>query len=181
MNRHSLYALALVSLCAVTAPAAGQSGRQQPRSKPALSPTQQQNLAKLKADLQAIHGKSTVTPEQKQAVKNDLIQIFSGASKPSQDSVSKLAADLTAAVADRKITPAEAYKLSQDVAAVLASANISQQSVNQLKADVQALLRATNITQADLQTIQSDVNAIIDTAKAKARAATTTRPRKKNR
>lgn len=144
------------------------SHAQQPTTatKPSVQPQQQQNLAKLKTDLQTIHAKSSVTPAQVQAVANDLMAIFSTANRPSKQSVQKLAKDLTAIVADRKITPTEAYKLSQDVAAVLASANISQGAVDKLLADIQILLKATNITQTDLQTIKADVKAIVDTARS---------------
>ena len=125
---------------------------------------QKQNLAKLKSDLEVIHGKSQVTPQQKQAVAQDLYKILSTANKPSQASVQSFANDLTKYLADGKITTLEAMKLTQDIEAVLASANISQQDEQKLMRDVQTLLKATNLTQADMQTLYRDVQAIVTTA-----------------
>ena len=104
------------------------------------------------------------TPQQKQAVAQDLYKILATANKPSQQSVQAFANDLTAYLADGKITTAEAMRLTQDMQAVLASANISQQDAQKLMRDVQTLLKATNLTQADAQTLQRDVQAIVTTA-----------------
>ncbi len=160
-----LFVLSLSSLQATqikgkTAPKTKDKGE---KSSPDLK-QQQQNLAKLKGDIETIYKNSAVTPQQKQAVTQDLLKILSTANKPSQASVQTLAHDLTAFLADKKITPAEAMKLTQDVSAVLSSANISQQDAQKLLADVKTLLKATNMTQADIQILVQDVQAIVKTA-----------------
>lgn len=142
-----------------------------PKNGSKLSAQQQSNLTKLKTDLEAMYGKSTVTAAQKQAVKDDMAKIMSGASKPSKESVQKLATDLSKAVADKSITPKEAAQLSQDVATVLNSANISQADAQKLLTDTQTLLKATKLTKADAQTIANDVKAIVTTAQTNAKNA----------
>ncbi len=47
-----------------------------------ISETQQKNIQKLTSDLQAIKQGSQVTPEMKQALKNDLMAMAEGATKP---------------------------------------------------------------------------------------------------
>ena len=126
--------------------------------------SQRQNLAKLKADLKAIHGKSQITKQQKQAVAQELYAILSAAQRPSQESVQALAGDLTQFLADGKIGPGEAFQLTTDISSVLSAANISQESAQKLKAEVQVLLKASNLTQADVKLLQQDIQAVIQTA-----------------
>jgi len=147
-------------------PRAKPTGKQGAKEPPAGAVQQQQNLARLKSDLQAIYKNSNVTPAQRQAVANDLRRILASATQPSSQSVNALANDLCNAVADGALDPAECMKLADDVAEVLASANISQQDAQQLMRDVQTLLRASNVTQADAQRILNDVQAIIRTAQS---------------
>lgn len=150
-------------------------------TRPTLSTQQQQNLTKLKTDLQALQGKSEVTTAQKNAVKQDLQKILSGACKPSQQSVQTLANDLSKAVADGTISTSEATKLVHDVTVVLNEANVSQQDVQKLLADVQTLLKATNLSRSDAQTIYDDVKAITTTARQNAQTAKGTKTRTKTK
>lgn len=130
-----------------------------------LSPTQQQNLQKLQADLQAIKQGSQVTPEQKQALKNDLLAMADGATKPDQALVQQLANDLADAMSDGSIDSKEKAKLANDLQKVMASANIPMDEVNQAIADAQAILAASGVTKSDVQTIVNDLKAIASEAK----------------
>ncbi len=130
-----------------------------------LSPTQQQNIQKLQADLNAIKQGSQVTAEQKQALKNDLMAMADGATKPDPALVQQLANDLAEAVADGKIDNKEKAQLSNDLYKVMNSANIPAEEVNQAISDAQAILTASGLTKADVQTIVSDLKAIGTEAK----------------
>jgi len=134
--------------------------------RPQLSATQQQNVQTLVTDLQAMHSKSQVTPEQKQQLKNDLMAMADGATKPSQASVQKLATDMQAAWSDQKLSPKEQYQLTADVAAVLNSANIPASEVQAALTDAQAILQASGLNQADAQKIVADLKAIAAEGKA---------------
>ncbi len=162
---------AILGVSATTIEAAQFKGKTPPKGKGGASESakpQQQNLAKLKSDLEAIYKNSAVTPQQKQAVAQDLQKILATANKPSQASVQALANDLATILADKKITPTEALRLTQSVSAVLSSANISQQDAQKVAADVKTLLKATNATQAQAQVIVQDVQAIVKTAQQNA-------------
>lgn len=137
-------------------------------SKPSgthLSETQKQNLQKLQADLQAIQQGSQVTTEQKQALKNDLMAMAEGATKPDPALVQQLANDLSEAIADGSIDNKEKAQLANDLQKVMTSANIPPEEVNQAIADAQAILTASGVDKSEVQTIVSDLKAIATEAK----------------
>jgi hypothetical protein len=139
-----------------------------------LSEQQQQNLQKLQSDLQAIKQGSQVTPEQKQALKNDLLAMADGATKPDPALVQQLANDLSAALADGNVSNAEKAKLTKDLDAVMDSASIPAAEVQQAISDAQAILTASGVDKADVQTIVKDLQAIANEAKKNAQAAGST-------
>ena len=145
------------------APPAMQGGRN--RSGSRMSPTQQQNIQKLQADLQAIKQGSQVTPEMKQALKNDLMAMADGATKPDQALVQALANDLSKAMADSSISNQEKAQLTKDLYAVMNSANVPASEVNQAISDAKTILTASNVSQQDVQTIVKDLKAIGSEAK----------------
>lgn len=144
---------------------AGRRGTSEKPTGANLSAQQQQNLQKLQADLQAIKQGSTVTEAQITALKNDLLAMADGATKPDAALVQKLAADVSAALADGKLTNAEKAKLAQDLDAVMDSANIPEAEVQQAISDAQALLAASGITKEEVQTVVKDLQAIATEAK----------------
>jgi exonuclease VII large subunit len=89
-----------------------------------MSKTQQQNINKLKADLNSIKQGSQVTQAQKDALKNSLTAIVDGATKPDPDLVQQLANDLTQAIADSNLTTKEKIQLATNLQKVMNSANI---------------------------------------------------------
>ncbi|MBL8204511.1 MAG: hypothetical protein JNM09_09805 [Blastocatellia bacterium] len=138
------------------------------RTKPTgsnLSPTQQQNIQKLQADLQAIKQGSQVTTEQKQALKNDLMAMADGATKPDPALVQQLANDLSEAIADGSIDSKEKAQLANDLQKVMNSAGIPPEEVNQAIADAQAILASSGVDKSAVQTIVNDLKAIATEAK----------------
>lgn len=159
--------LAALSATAFAQRAGGRTGRtgtERSGNKPTgahISETQQQNIQKLTSDLQAIKQGSQVTPEMKQALKNDLMAMVDGATKPDQALVQKLADDLADAMSDGNISNAEKAKLTNDLYAVMNSASIPAAEVNQAIADAQVILAASGVTKQDAQTIANDMKAIV--------------------
>lgn len=142
----------------------GKTGAEKSGNKPTgahMSETQQQNIQKLTSDLQAIKQGSQVTPEMKQALKNDLMAMADGATKPDPALVQKLADDLADAMSDGNISNAEKAKLTNDLYAVMNSANIPASEVNRAIADAQVILAASGVTKQDVQTIANDMKAIV--------------------
>jgi len=116
-----------------------------------MSEAQQQNVQKLKSDLLSIKQGSQVTTEQKQALKNDLMAMADGATKPDQALVQTLANDLSQAMSDGKMTTTEKAKLAKDLEAVMNCANIPLSEVQAAITDAQAILAASGIMQQEVR------------------------------
>ena len=127
---------------------------------PAVPAARQQNINQLVADLKTIKSKSSVTPEQKQQLKKDLQAAAEGAKKPSPESVTKLANDLSTAWADQKLSPTEQTFLAQNINAVVNSANISPAESQAALNSAQTILKYSSITKDDAQKINNDLKAI---------------------
>jgi uncharacterized protein YdeI (BOF family) len=155
---------------------------EQPRPTGAhLSPAQQQNINRLATDLNAIKQGSQVTQAQKNALKNDLLAMADGATRPDPALVQQLANDLAGAMSDGQLSSREKTKLTQDLYQVMNSANISVAEVNQAIADAQAILQASGINRAAAQTIASDLKAIAAEAQKNAQGAAGQRLRRKQK
>lgn len=128
--------------------------------KPAMSAQQQANINKLKQDLGRIKNESEVTQGQKEQLAYDLRNLAEGTQKPSQQSVDKLAHDLSTAMADGNLTKMEQAQLAQDVATVMNSANIPPSEVEAALKSAAAILESSNVDSADAQQIMTDLNAI---------------------
>ena len=127
---------------------------------PKINEAQQQNINQLLADLKAIKSKSTVTPEQKQQLKKDLLTAAEGTKKPSQESVAKLANDLSAAWANQKLSATEQAYLAKDLNAVMNSASVSPAESQAALNSAQTILKYSGLTKDDAQKINNDLKAI---------------------
>lgn len=125
-----------------------------------VSEQQQQNLLTLKNDLVALQAESAVTQAQIQALSTSLMAMADGATKPSQELVTALATDLSAALDDGDLTAMEQATLARDLEAVLDSANIPPSELEAVLKDVQAILVSSNVDKADVQKIVADLQAI---------------------
>jgi hypothetical protein len=141
-----------------TAPSAPATVPASPNA-PKISASRQQNINQLLADLKAIKSKS-VTPEQKQQLKKDLLAAAEGAKKPSSDSVTKLANNLSAVWADQKLSPQEQTFLATDLNTVLNSANMSAAESQGVLNRAQTILKYSGISKDDGQKIVNDLKAI---------------------
>jgi len=142
------------------AQAAPQTASPPSPNTPKMSAAQQQNINQLVTDLKTIISKSLVTPEQKQQLKKDLLAGAEGVKKPSNDSVTKLANDLSTAWADQKLSPTEQTYLAKDINAVLNSANIPPAESQAALNSAQTILKYSGISKDDVQKINNDLKAI---------------------
>ncbi len=104
----AIFALTIFALNTQAQPGGGFKGKKQTqpttegeKPKPTgnnMSAAQKQNITKLKNDLNAIQSGSQVTDVQKEALKNDLMALCDGATKPDEAMVQKLANDLAEAM-----------------------------------------------------------------------------------
>jgi hypothetical protein len=138
-----------------------------PTARPAAQPAaatpaiaQQQNIAKLKADIAALGTKSQANPDQKLQFVRDIVAAARGAAKPSQASASKFAGDLAAALADKTVSPADQTRLAQDIEAIVNGAALPQSQTQAIAADVQAILQVSDVKRPAAVTVADDLKAI---------------------
>ncbi|WP_145058635.1 hypothetical protein [Lignipirellula cremea] len=111
-----------------------------------------------------------MTGEQKADLRNDLMTLAEGATRPSSESVATLADDLQSAWADQSLSKPEKAQLASDILTVMNSANISPEELQQVIADVESILEASNVTPEDAQNIAADLQAIAKELQANAAA-----------
>jgi len=111
-------------------------------SRPASNPPtpQQQNIARIQADLAVLKAGSPATATQKQNLVNNLTAACRG-TKPSSAAVTALVEELTAAWGDKKLEPAKLSRLAQDIEAALNNAAMPSSQFDAIIADVQAILQ----------------------------------------
>lgn len=125
-----------------------------------MSEQQKKNVQELIVDLQSIANSSTVTQEQVKALGNSLMILAQGTTKPSQQSVDKLAQDLADALSDGGLSKIEIQRLAEDVAAVMDSANIPQAEVQAAIAHAKGVLESSGVDKGDMQEIKYDLEQI---------------------
>ena len=126
-----------------------------------ISEVQKQNLAKLKADLQAIRDGSNVTDEMRAQLRLDIKAALDGATRPDPALVDQFIVDFKAAAQDGVFTTQERTTLRRDVNAILISANVSQEEIQALRQSARTIVEASGVTRETLQGIRSDVQAIV--------------------
>ena len=132
-----------------------------------VSEQQKANLVTLRSDLAALQAESAVTQEQVKALAASLMAMADGATKPSQASVNKLAADLSAALDDGDLSVMEQAQLARDLESVLTSANVTQGEFDAVVSDVKAVLAASNVDKGDVSKIVADLQSIYPAVRKK--------------
>ena len=129
---------------------------------PLISDTQKENLRSLASDLREIADRTTVTPEQAEAIRSEFRSIVEGATRPDRELVRELRRDVRLARSDGEVTNDERQQVAQSVDAVLESANITQEARDALWAEI----AETGLTQDDVQTVAEDLAAIRQESRA---------------
>ncbi len=120
----------------------------------------QQSVAKLRADLTAIHAGAVVTAAQKQKIATDLIATAQGASKPSQATAANLAESLAAAFAEKPLAEKDCTRLLSDLAAVLNPAKIQAAQMQAIYDDIQAILQNNGMARKSAVKVVDQVKAV---------------------
>jgi hypothetical protein len=125
------------------------------------SPTPvQQSLGKVRADLTAIQPNSQVTAQQKQQLAKDLLATAQGANKPSSATVTALAEELSAALAQKPLPEKDRNRLLTDLAAVLNPGNIQPAQMQAIYGDIQAIFQVNGMARKDALKITDAVKAV---------------------
>jgi hypothetical protein len=122
---------------------------------PTLSPA----ILRFNTDIATIQADAQVTPEQKQKLAQELIAAAQGA-KPSLASASKLAADLSAAFAEKPLSATSRARFVQELDAVLNPGKYPQAKLDGIIRDVQAIFQENGLARTKAVAIADDVKAI---------------------
>ncbi len=137
-----------------------------PRPAPMATPpnAQQQHIAKLKADLIAIHSAGTVTDQAKLTFARDLLTVAQGAHHPSTNSVAALANSLLPALADRKVPVSVNDRMVQKLVVLMNSHGLSSTRAQEIAGEARTALTSSGVSTeaaaqiaSDLQTIAAEI------------------------
>lgn len=122
---------------------------------PSLSPS----LVRFQTDLGNLTMGTSVTPDQKQKLVQELAAAPQGA-KPSTKTLTKLTDDLTAAFAEKPLSPTSRARLVQELDAVLNPGKYPQAKYDKIFEDVQAIFQENGLSRNKAVVIADDVKAV---------------------
>lgn len=148
-------------------PAPAPAPAAQPGAVPAVAPqggAAQPNVSKLISDIAVIKSRPTASQDQKDKLAADLGALATGASKPSNEALTALAAALADAIAGKKISAADQSSLATSLAGALISAAGSPQFRTALQGVQDALVLA-GVNDAGVQAVAKALAGINPKAK----------------
>jgi hypothetical protein len=116
-------------------------------------------IAQLRADLAGIKSNPAATAQQKQLLAQHLLATAQG-TKPSQQTASKLADDLTSALSQSTVSPTDRDRLLSDINAALNPQKIQPDQMVRIQGDVQAILQVGGLKRTDATVVADDVKAV---------------------
>lgn len=143
-----------------TAAPAAVPGAPSPGATPAQSPA----ITRLQTDLGGIQMNSVPTPLQKQKLAQGAIAVAEG-TKPSLATATKWAEDVSAALAEKPLSPTSRARLVQEIDALLNPAKYPQAKPDGIYADIQAIFQDNGLKRAKAVTIADDVRAMATEAR----------------
>lgn len=112
---------------------------------------------KLLTDWQSIQVGSNLTPDELQALADDLKAAADGATQPSAESVATLRTNALLAIADGDLSDAEADSLLGDLKGVFLSADISETESDKIVHDVAVIVDKISLSPDEVTMIAGDV------------------------
>ena len=122
---------------------------------PSLSPS----LVRFQTDLGNLTMGTSVTPDQKQKMVQELAAAPQAA-KPSTKTLAKLTEDITAACAEKPLSPTSRGRLVQELDAVLNPGKYPSAKYDKIFEDVQAIFQDNGLSRAKAVVIADDVKAV---------------------
>lgn len=117
-------------------------------------------IARLKGTLAGIKTDAAPTPQLKQLLAQQLIATAQGV-KPSQSTASKLAEDVSAALAANPMSGADRDRLLSDVNAALNPEKYQPDQLKAIEADAQAIFQVTGLKRTSAVAVADDLKAIV--------------------
>ena len=148
----NLKSLAVLLICVPAMFASAQTGP---------SGAVKKDVEKLVQDIKLDAANSSVTPQQIQQLKTDLLAATANAHKPDPAAVTALKSTLLAIKQSGTITNAQKALVAKEIADVLTSAGVSVAAAQAVMNDLIAIWNATNLTQTQLMQLAMDVRTLI--------------------
>jgi hypothetical protein len=126
-----------------------------------MSADQKVLVDKLEADLTAIKPGSTNTVELKQALTNDFSALIKSGTKPTPASLTKLAADLSAALSAGGVSGRDLGQLAKAINVVMNSASVNTAQAQSFVVVAQTSLKSSGVADPDLKTVTDDLKGIV--------------------
>ncbi len=126
-----------------------------------ISQSQLQLIGKLQTDLTAFKAGKPITPELKQQLTNDFATLAKKAAKPSPPALEKLADDLSAALAEKRVSFNAQAQLAKDINIVVNSVNLSTPQVLGIVDEAQTMLKGGGVPELNASTVGADLKAIV--------------------
>ncbi|MDB6112112.1 MAG: hypothetical protein JWR69_3862 [Pedosphaera sp.] len=142
-------------------PVAPQAPGSTPTAPRALNPAQQQAVDKLQADLTGIKAGSPVTPEQRLTLQSDFLTLAKGVAKPSKESLTKLANDLSTALANKNVSSVDRAVLAKTLNVVVNSGNLPVTQAQAFVTTAQNSLKASGVIEPELEPVIKNLQAIV--------------------
>jgi hypothetical protein len=142
-----------------TAPAAPAPAA--PTGPRSMDPAQQQLVDKVQGDLTGIRPDAPVAPDQKQNLENDLMTLSKGATKPSKESVSKLATDLSAALSGKNVNVKDQNQLARAMNVVMNNGNVTAAQAQAFVNATQKILQTAGVGEPEVTAVVTDLKGIV--------------------
>jgi hypothetical protein len=125
------------------------------------SASQQTLINRLQIDLTAIKTGLPAKPEQAVALQNDMGTLAKGAVKPSKSALTKLGADLSAALTEKPVSNIEMAILAKNINIVLNCSILTPARAQTYVSDAQAALKNSGVSDQKVDAVGKDLHAIV--------------------
>jgi len=135
-----------------------------PSGSPAVTPVQPQKadpVAKLKAEIATITGRSSVSADQKKQLAATILACARGSKKPTSSAVEKFSSGLADAIVGKSIEPGVQSRLASDINLAVNSASLSAQRTTQISDDVQAILQTAGLTRSVAVSVTGNISSMM--------------------
>jgi hypothetical protein len=119
------------------------------------------SFSKLVADVAILKTKTEAPPELQQQLQKDLGAVIQTLPKPSPESMTKLAADLSASLAHKTISTQEQAEIAKNLGLALFRAKAAPDQVPALLKVLKSTLESVEVKTTDAQTVITDLKAVI--------------------
>jgi len=118
------------------------------------------HLSRLVRDLNTLKVGYTASPNDPNTLRNDLMGVTQGGSRPPSAAVQQLSGGLISHLPSRRTPFINTERLALDLEAVMNGSRLPPARVNQAISSAQSILRSSGVPQAGIQALSADLKAI---------------------